>query len=53
MQKFGEVAERLKAHDSKSCLRLRVTRVRIPPSPPNKAKGPLSGAFGFIGVWRI
>ena len=30
---FGEVAERLKAHAWKACVRSRVPRVRIPPSP--------------------
>ena len=30
----GEVAERLKAHAWKVCIRLRVSGVRIPPSPP-------------------
>ncbi len=29
------MAERSKAHDSKSCISERVSRVRIPPSPPN------------------
>src|ERR1044071_2265518 len=32
----GEVTERLKVHDWKSCVPLiRVPRVRIPPSPPD------------------
>src|SRR3989338_11197711 len=30
----GEVAEWSNAHDSKSCIPERVSRVRIPPSPP-------------------
>ena len=40
---YGEVAERSKAHDWKSCIRETVSRVRIPLSPPsafaNFAKG--------------
>ncbi len=32
----GSVAEWLKAHDSKSCRRASVSRVRIPPLPPKR-----------------
>ncbi len=37
--RFGEVAEWLKAHAWKACIRETVSRVRIPLSPP--ASGPL------------
>ena len=33
----GGVAERLKAHAWKVCMRETVSRVRIPPPPPNAA----------------
>ena len=33
--KWGEVAERLKAHAWKACRRATVSGVRIPPSPPD------------------
>ena len=46
----GEVAEWLKAHAWKACLRETVTRVRIPPSPPHSplpAYPVLKDANGF------
>lgn len=33
---LGEVAEWSNAHDSKSCVPVRVPGVRIPPSPPER-----------------
>ena len=38
---IGEVAEWTKAPLSKSGIRLRVSRVRIPPSPPSPFPSPL------------
>ena len=37
----GEMAERFKAHAWKVCVLLKVPRVRIPVSPPQKLKNPL------------
>ena len=39
-RQFGEVAEWLKAHAWKVCIRSNVSRVRIPLSPPNTQKAP-------------
>ena len=47
-QKFGEVAEWLKAHAWKVCLGLNLTRVRIPLSPPNKKAPFLCQERGFF-----
>ncbi len=45
----GEVSERLKEHAWKVCIRETVSRVRIPPSPPDPYKAPSSGALSFPG----
>jgi hypothetical protein len=46
-QRFrGEVAEWLKAHAWKVCLRETVTRVRIPLSPPPSLSATLNRTFG-------
>ncbi len=53
VQISGEVSEWPKEHAWKVCIRLFVSRVRIPPSPPYKQKSPtcFSGrAFLFMGV---
>ena len=50
IEKFGEVAEWLKAHAWKVCLGLNLTRVRIPLSPPNTKRNPhLAGFFVYGG----
>ena len=47
----GSVAEWLKAHDSKSCRRATVSRVQIPPLPPeNSVRHPRGGCFLSTGV---
>src|SRR5215472_1074653 len=47
----GEVAEWLKAHAWKACIRETVSWVRIPPSPPVKLK--LFGIFSIISILPI
>ncbi len=42
----GEVSEWLKEHAWKVCIVETLSRVRIPPSPPNKTK-PRKGHFYF------
>ena len=59
--KDGEVAEWLKAHAWKVCLRETVTRVRIPLSPPTFIEIPksqtacrgISGAPALQYVWQV
>ncbi len=49
----GEVVEWSKAHAWKACVRLRVPRVRIPPSPPNRvAFEPAALLFLYQGCCR-
>ena len=52
-RKYGELAEWSKAHDWKSCLRVTVTRVQIPNSPPERPRTPenivFSGVLPFPG----
>jgi hypothetical protein len=53
VQTSGEVSEWPKEHAWKVCIRLFVSRVRIPPSPPYKQKSPTcfsGGAFLFMEV---
>src|SRR4029079_3527781 len=43
----GEVTERPKVHDWKSCVGETLPRVRIPPSPPSRAWRGLGGVGGL------
>ena len=49
----GEVAERLKAHAWKVCIRETVSRVRIPLSPPFLYDQALSGAVFVSSLWPL